>query len=575
VKYLRFNLFSTLALLLTPLVAAAQVSNPCPRFAAGSTVKNPPALFSQNGTLTVNLSYNSETDADGRTLYCFTTPTGTESPTLHVHPGDHLIVKVKNNLPAPTAASAMQMTTNAATTCGASTMNASSVNIHYHGTNTSPTCHQDEVIHTIINSGDTFTYNVAFPTDEPPGLYWYHPHIHGIAEAAVLGGASAAIVVDGIETIQPAVASLPQRLLVIRDQNVAGNPTPGGPVPAWDLTLNYVPIAYPGLTPAVIKMAPNEKQFWRVLNAAADTILDLQVVYDGTPQKILLVALDGVPVGSQDGTQQGKLISVTHLRLPPASRMEFIVTGPSQNVKSAQFLTQAIDTGPNGDNDTRRTLATITPVGNALASAATVNAKVGKPWRQRFEGLATAPVTTKRALYFSENADQTQFFITVDGQTPVVFSPDNPPAVVTTQGSVEDWTIQNRALENHEFHFHQIHFMVLSQDNFQVNGSQPVQALQGQLMDMIEIPYWDGNPAHPFPSVTLRMDFRGPDIGDFVYHCHILNHEDQGMMAIIRVLPGPAAKTHPANGKVSPAKAAKLEAGILKVASNPRETSAK
>ncbi len=574
-KYLRFNLFSTLALLLTPLVAAAQVSNPCPRFAAGSTVKNPPALFSQNGTLTVNLSYNSETDADGRTLYCFTTPTGTESPTLHVHPGDHLIVKVKNNLPAPTAASAMQMTTNAATTCGASTMNASSVNIHYHGTNTSPTCHQDEVIHTIINSGDTFTYNVAFPTDEPPGLYWYHPHIHGIAEAAVLGGASAAIVVDGIETIQPAVASLPQRLLVIRDQNVAGNPTPGGPVPAWDLTLNYVPIAYPGLTPAVIKMAPNEKQFWRVLNAAADTILDLQVVYDGTPQKILLVALDGVPVGSQDGTQQGKLISVTHLRLPPASRMEFIVTGPSQNVKSAQFLTQAIDTGPNGDNDTRRTLATITPVGNALASAATVNAKVGKPWRQRFEGLATAPVTTKRALYFSENADQTQFFITVDGQTPVVFSPDNPPAVVTTQGSVEDWTIQNRALENHEFHFHQIHFMVLSQDNFQVNGSQPVQALQGQLMDMIEIPYWDGNPAHPFPSVTLRMDFRGPDIGDFVYHCHILNHEDQGMMAIIRVLPGPAAKTHPANGKVSPAKAAKLEAGILKVASNPRETSAK
>ena len=43
------------------------------------------------------------------------------------------------------------------------------------------------------------------------------------------------------------------------------------------------------------------------------------------------------------------------------------------------------------------------------------------------------------------------------------------------------------------------------------------------------------------------MDFRGPDVGDFVYHCHILDHEDNGMMAIIRVLPepkalGPAAK---------------------------------
>src|ERR1700687_4807308 len=116
--------------------------------------------------------------------------------------------------------------------------------------------------------------------------------------------------------------------------------------------------------------------------------------------------------------------------------------------------------------------------------------------------------------------------------------------------------------------------MVLSQDNFQVNGSQPLQALQGQLMDMIEMPYWDRNPAHPYPSVTLRMDFRGPDIGDFVYHCYILNHEDQGMMAIIRVLPGPAAKTHPAKGKGSAAKAARREVAV-KVAANERGAGAK
>ncbi|HEV2170961.1 MAG TPA: multicopper oxidase domain-containing protein, partial [Candidatus Binatus sp.] len=502
-KHLRSSLLVILTLLIIPIAAAAQ-TNPCPRFAAGSTVTNPPALFSNNGTLTVNLSYNTATDADGRTLYCFTTPDGTESPTLHVHPGDNLIINVKNNLPMPTAASAMQMATNASTVCGATTMDSSSVNIHYHGTNTSPTCHSDEVIHTIINSGDTFTYDVAFPTDEPPGLYWYHPHIHGIAETAVQGGASGAIIVDGIEAIQPAVAGLPERLLIVRDQTVAGTPT--GNVPAWDLTLNYVPISYPALTPAVIDMAPGEKQFWRVANASADTILDLEVLYDGKAQPIQLVALDGVPVGSQDGTQQGTLISVTHLRLPPASRMEFIVTGPSTKVKSAQFLTQAIDTGPDGDNDTQRVLATISPVGDNLGRDARVSAAVSKPWHQRFEGLGDAPVTAKRKLYFSENSDQTQFFITVDGATPVVFSPDNPPAVTTTQGSVEMWKIENRAKENHEFHFHQIHFMVLSQDNFQQNGSQPVKALQGQLMDMIEIPYWDGNPAHAYPSVTLKMD---------------------------------------------------------------------
>jgi FtsP/CotA-like multicopper oxidase with cupredoxin domain len=531
--------FGCFALLAGAQVGAFGQANPCPRFSAGSTVQNPPSLYSQGGSLTVNLSYNTTTDADGRPLYCFTTPAGTESPTLHVHPGDHLIVNVKNNLPKATAAGAMQMSTNASLVCGAAMMDASSVNIHYHGTNVSPTCHSDEVIHTLINSGQTFTYNIAFPTDEPPGLYWYHPHVHGIAEVAVQGGASGAIIVEGIENLQPAVAKLRERVLIVRDQTVAGKPMPGGAVPAWDLTLNYVPIAYPALTPAVIRMEYGEQEFWRVANASADTILDLQVLYDGTPQTLLLVGLDGVPVGSQDGTHQGKLIAVTDLRLPPASRMEFLLTGPSAKVKSAQFSTQAIVTGPNGDNDTARTLANI--VGAAAGTGTdSVPAASGPPWQPRFGDLETAPVTKQRKLYFSESADQTMFFITVDGQTPVVFSATNPPAVVTTQGSVEDWTIENHAQENHEFHFHQIHFLVLSQDNFQVNGSQPVAAIQGQLMDMIEVPYWDGNPAHPYPSVTVRMDFRGPDIGDFVYHCHILNHEDQGMMAIIRVLPAQA-----------------------------------
>ena len=49
-------------------------------------------------------------------------------------------------------------------------------------------------------------------------------------------------------------------------------------------------------------------------------------------------------------------------------------------------------------------------------------------------------------------------------------------------------------------------------------------------------------PEPPYPSVTVRMDFRGPDTGDFVYHCHILGHEDNGMMAVIRVIPAVASE---------------------------------
>jgi FtsP/CotA-like multicopper oxidase with cupredoxin domain len=389
---------------------------------------------------------------------------------------------------------------------------------------------------------------LTFPNDEPPGLYWYHPHVHGIAEAAVQGGASGAIVVEGIANLQPAVlgqptasgkvpvSGLPQRILLIRDQPVVGNPMPGGAVPSWDVTLNYIPIAYPAETPAIIEMKTGQREFWRVANASADTILDLQVQYDGVRQPLQIVGLDGVPIGSQDGTRQGRLLTQTDILLAPAARAEFIVAPPPSRVHTANFLTLNIDTGPLGDNDPQRTLATIVTTANPVPTLPATPGRSGPPNPQRFEGLASATVTAKRTIYFSEvvsdpsnPASPTNFFITVDGATPVLFDPNNPPAIITHQGAVEDWTIENRAGENHEFHQHQIHFLLLKQ-----NGV-PVPASRQQYLDMVQVPYWTGT--GPYPSVTVRMDFRGMDIGDFVYHCHILGHEDNGMMAIIRVLP--------------------------------------
>jgi FtsP/CotA-like multicopper oxidase with cupredoxin domain len=514
----------------------ATAKNPCPRFNAGGTVTDPPSLFSHNGVLSVNLSYNSTVDSDGRTLYCFTTPDGKESPTLHVSPGELLTVTVKNNLPTPAPASAMQVTTSG-NVCGAPVLNDSSMNIHYHGTNVSPGCSSDDVINTIINSGQTFTYNLHFPLDEPPGLYWYHPHVHGLAEAAVLGGATGVIVVEGIQNVQQAVAGMPQRILIVRDQNVPGSPDPGGPnnVPTWDVSVNYIPVAYPKYTPAVVVMRSGQQEFWRVANSAADTILELQLQYDGKPQTMQVVALDGVPTGSQDGLANGKLVPKGSIRIPPASRAEFIVTAPGPGVKSAQLMTMNIDTGPIGDSDPTRPLIAIRTSPNAALPDA-VPAVSAPPNPQRFQGLSVAPVTTKRKLYFSEvvsdpsnPASPTNFYITVDGATPTLFSASNPPAIVTHQGAVEDWIIENRAGENHEFHFHQIHFLLLDR-----NGV-PVPAQDRQFLDMIDLPYWSGT--GPYPSVRVRMDFRGPDVGDFVYHCHILGHEDNGMMAIIRVLP--------------------------------------
>jgi FtsP/CotA-like multicopper oxidase with cupredoxin domain len=530
----RTFLLTLLALSLFQVCALGE-NAPCPRYKAGSTVIEPTNLFSAGGKLQVNFTYQTRLDQFGNTLYCFTTEGGVESPTLHVHPGDQLIIHLKNELPKSSSAAAMPgMTVTGPGDCASKAMDDTSVNIHYHGTNTPPTCHQDEVITTVVNAGDSYDYDVHFPTDEPPGLYWYHPHIHGISEAAVLGGASGAIVVDGIENVNPEVAGLPARTLIIRDNLVPGNPTPGGAIPSWDISLNYIPVPYPSFTPAVVAMKPQQKELWRVLNGSADTIIDLQLQYDNVAQPLTVVALDGVPTGSQDGLRKGESVVTKHILLPPASRAEFIVCGPSLKVKSAVLSTLNIDTGPDGDNDPTRPILAIKASNGAAEPALRIANTSSLPPSERFFGLANMVPTAHRKLYFSEVLSDpsdpnspTNFFITVDGQTPVLFDPSNPPAIVTKQGAVEDWTIENRALENHEFHMHQIHFLVLEQNGRSVD--------QGQYLDTVQVPYWSGT--GPYPSVKVRMDFRGPVVGDFVYHCHILGHEDSGMMAIIRVLP--------------------------------------
>jgi FtsP/CotA-like multicopper oxidase with cupredoxin domain len=520
--------------------ARASDANSCPRPATGSVVTPPPDLWSRDGALNVTFNYYTTLDDAGRTLFCFVTANGLESPTLHLSPGDTLNAMLTNSVPPAPATSPIEVVSNSSNRCGAVTMTLTSVNLHFHGTNTSPKCHSDEAIHTLVNSGETFQYSVTIPSDEPPGLYWYHPHVHGMSEAAVQGGASGAIIVEGIANLQPAVSGLPERLLLIRDQNVAGNPqesASGGPVPGWDVTLNYVPIAYPAEVPAIIQSQSGQQEFWRVVNASADTILDLQLLYDGAEQPLRIVALDGVPLGSQDGTRQGRIVTDTHMLLPPAARAEFIVTAPSHGVQNASFITRNINTGPDGDNDPIRTLATI-EITNRLALLP-LTPSPDKHWRlqspQRFEGLSDAEVTASRSLYFSELLSDpsdpnspTNFFITVDGAAPTLFDPNLPPAIVTHQGAVEDWIIQNRSLENHEFHIHQIHFLLLQRDG------QNVPAEEQQFRDMVQVPFWSGS--GPYPSVKVRMDFRGPDVGDFVYHCHILGHEDGGMMAIVRVL---------------------------------------
>lgn len=524
-----FRLCVWLVLFLAQAVAQTQVCPPRPDI--GSIVTDPVELHSQNGVLQVDLTMLNSLGSDGVMHYCYLYADGSEAPTLMVNPGDRLIFNLTNRLTA-TAGAMPHMSGHAAPAggCAGGTMTSASTNLHFHGLNVPPKCHQDETIRTLIQPTDPpFQYSIEIPKNDPPGLYWYHPHPHGITTTQVLGGAAGALIIGGLEQVKPQVSGLTERVLIVRQFIV---PPPGplrqlfiDPDDADDgapLSLNFVP-DFEKVESPQIAMKPLEKQLWRLVNATSTAFLALQFQVNVQPHRMELVALDGVPLGASR--------TVDTVFVPPAGRAEFIVQGPPEGA-FAQFVNLGFDTGPGGDPNPYRTMADILTSSDAPSSSTSRLPAFRQAKKvQRFAGLAAQAPAVTRNLYFSErsNDTNTQFFITVRGQVPRVYEPGLPPAITTRQGTVEDWIIENRTTEVHAFHIHQLHFLVL-----EING-KPV--TDSTVRDTITVPYWDGKSSH-YPRVKLRMDFRDPEtVGTFLYHCHILDHEDGGMMAKIQVMP--------------------------------------
>ena len=509
-----------------------QTPDLCPRPEIGSAVESPPSLASRNGHLEADFAFRTSIGRYDLTRYCYIAEGSGQSPVLRVRPGDEVILRLKNDLPQSNAnAPHHSHEADASSACKAATMSAASTNLHFHGLDLPPACHQDETLRTLVQPSDpAFEYRFRIPREEPPGLYWYHPHPHGFTEPQVLGGASGALIVEGIEQQRPEVAGLPERVLILRDQKVPGiSDVAEDAGPGKDISINFVPVMYPLYRPALMKTRPAEREFWRVLNASADTYFDLQVRFGRViqdvpnPQPVEIVAMDGVPLPTT--------LRREDVLLPPGARAEFIVMTPPRGL-IGQLVTLPYDTGPDGAVTPYRTIANIVNTEMKTPPAA---APPALPATKPDRDLADLKPARVRLLYFSEKQDDpkdpknsTKYFITVEGATPKVFDMNfSKPDITAMQGTVEDWNIENRARESHTFHIHQLHFQVLQRDGRPAN--------EPGLRDTIDVPYWDGKSTH-YPSVRLRMDFRNPVIaGTFVYHCHILEHEDGGMMGSIRV----------------------------------------
>ena len=492
-------------------------------------VKNPADLTAVNGVLKVPLTLRSREMMELPFKACYVYEAGSapvEAPTLRLDPGDQLQLSLTDRLSyvrphtivLPSSAPPHDP-------CAGGTIETTSTNIDFDGLNIPPDCHQGEASSTTIENTDpAFDYQFRIPRDNPPGMYWYHPHLQGSATLQLNGGASGVLIVNGMEKAKPEVAGLPERILVFRQQFEEPD---SWPPDDYRFSLNFQTVSPAEQQWPVIRMKPGAREFWRVANATSQAFLALQVVFGKSAQQVNLVALDGVPL------QKSRNLGT--IELPPGGRAEFIVTGPAAG-EAARLLQAEFETGPAGLENPPQELARIETTDGAQEPPALSGppSRRVEPERVRYADVALAerPVTSIRRLYFAEAPNgtngPTKFFLTVEGQTPRAFDASAAPAVITKVGAVEDWIVANHSGEVHAFHMHRIHFLLLEENGTRLPNPE--------LRDTVIVPAWDG--IGRYPTVKLRMDFRDPrTAGTFEFQCQISHHAEAGMMSRIQVNP--------------------------------------
>jgi len=518
VKSSRLGLAVALAWLVACTGRGSGPANPLPqvpfvdvgaRESLHSELPEPPVVRSVNGVAKLSL-VATENYSTGQPTFAYKGVLHV-IPTIVVKPGDSIDVKVSDQLPSEPPP---RMPPGPMTDMG----NVDDMNLHFHGFGSSPKKPGDDVLTTLAEPGQTLHYVVHVPTNQEPGLYWYHPHVHGETSFQVgESGMSGAIVVEGLERHLPGLSKMKQRLIVVRATGIGDDAHPQNSNTSPCTTKDHLTVSLNDAVRPDITIAPGEKQFFRVLNATGHKTLRLSV--EG--EKLELVAIDGFALDTYPGTPPTEMKST--LIVPPASRAEFVVTGPASG--HAKFRTLCYNTGPNGDPDPEILLANLkAPQGRVRAALSPEPLAVGSPLPRNAYTTQLPPPATKRVVIFSENS-KPEFFI--NGEA---YSTKAKPMFVVHVGTVEEWHVVNVTEEVHDFHIHQLHFLVRK-----ING---IPVAHPFWADSFIIPHRSASGRQGVPgSLDLLMDFRDPLIrGEFLFHCHILDHEDQGMMAKIEAI---------------------------------------
>jgi FtsP/CotA-like multicopper oxidase with cupredoxin domain len=328
---------------------------------------------------------------------------------------------------------------------------------------------------------------------------------------------SGAIVIDGIERYDPEIRHMRERILVLRDKVVEKND------PAATALRQRVQIPLTGCSTSAeeperiftvnqvvrpqIPIAPGERQFWRIVNASPDLYADLQL----DTEQFEIVARDGMPIAFHDPTHRTELAD--HALVPPAGRVEVIVTGPQPGV-SASLRTLCFDTGPDGDPNPAMVLADMVDLAQPTLGSSTSPIDTRVPiYKPLSPKLITSVENSAAAFVVTFTEDKKGFYI--NGKK---YGATDAPMTSVVIGKYRHWRVVNDTQEVHPFHIHQVHFLVYAQ-----NGDR---LTRPEWLDTVNVPVKG--------SVDLMMDFTDPIIrGISLFHCHLLSHEDKGMMAQI------------------------------------------
>ena len=535
---------------------------------------------------------------DGSRL-CYVVDGSADAPVIRVRQGSDLTITLRNEITDPGAIDAVTAPGRLTTPTeavppqsgfykvipGTRHRATGATNLHVHGFAVPPVAPQDEVLMTCVDPAvgpatcgrRQFTYRYHVPGDMPEGLYWYHPHLHGEIQAQMLMGLSGAIVVEGPADDARRAAGIAERVMIVRQTQdldahkaqeaaitaaapVSSQAIPSKRKPATaidtdhellcspnsgidQITLNGAPVPLgeaPDSALARGEIPAGKKELWRILNATNDAFLDLVIVdQGGTQLPFDVVALDGTPLTDDSGHPRNLTQVLESQLIPPSGRIEILVTAPRPGVK-AYLVTRAVDTGCAGDRLPERRLAVISAITGTEAAPSVWSSSISRP--NLFSGLISRKTNRRRVIALAEyprpgDEDQTDFYI-VERRPGAVLKPyvmGDPPVITVKAGTTEEWVVENWTNELHAFHIHQVHFRLL-----EINGEK---VADPPLLDVVTVPYATATGYHSKEGpvrpgrVRIKLTFPKALAGDIPFHCHLVDHEDNGMMAVLRVVP--------------------------------------